>query len=44
MTQQVVVAEVLGSAIALQLLFGLPIHWGVLITSLDVLLVLKWYG
>lgn len=33
-------AEVIGSAIALQLLFGIPLLLGVLITSLDVLLVL----
>jgi manganese transport protein len=33
-------AEVIGSAIALNLLFGLPLVWGVCITSLDVLLVL----
>lgn len=33
-------AEVLGSAIALNLLFGLPILWGVIITALDVLLIL----
>src|SRR3954464_11451701 len=33
-------AEVIGSAIALQLLFGLPLMWGVCITSLDVLVVL----
>lgn len=33
-------AEVIGSAIALQLLFGIPLLAGVLITSLDVLLVL----
>jgi manganese transport protein len=33
-------AEVVGSAIALQLLFGLPLVWGCLITVLDVLLVL----
>ncbi len=33
-------AEVIGSAIALNLLFGIPIAWGILITSLDVLLVL----
>src|SRR5207248_8520758 len=33
-------AEVLGSAIALQLLFGLPLIWGVCVTSLDVLIVL----
>ncbi len=33
-------AEVLGAAIALQLLFGLPLIWGVCLTSLDVLVVL----
>src|SRR5437016_5414535 len=33
-------AEVLGSAIALNLLFGLPILWGVLVTALDVMLLL----
>jgi len=33
-------AEVIGSAIALQLLFHLPLLYGVLITSLDVLLIL----
>jgi manganese transport protein len=33
-------AEVLGSAIAIQLLFGLPLIWGVCLTSLDVLIVL----
>jgi manganese transport protein len=33
-------AEVIGSAIALKLLFGLPMMWGVCLTSLDVLLVL----
>lgn len=33
-------AEVVGSAIALQLLFGIPLLLGVLITSLDVLLIL----
>src|SRR5437773_2639681 len=33
-------AEVLGAAIGLQLLFGLPLIWGVLITALDVLLLL----
>ncbi len=33
-------AEVLGSAIALQLLFGLPLLWGVALTTLDVLLLL----
>ncbi|MGE5745476.1 MAG: Nramp family divalent metal transporter, partial [Gemmatimonadota bacterium] len=33
-------AEVIGSAIALQLLFGIPLPWGIALTSLDVLLVL----
>src|SRR5689334_19827913 len=33
-------AEVIGSAIALNLLFGLPLPWGVAVTTLDVLLVL----
>ncbi|GAB6991256.1 Nramp family divalent metal transporter [Paenibacillus pini] len=33
-------AEVIGSAIALQLLFGMPLIAGVLVTSLDVMLVL----
>ncbi|WP_223069073.1 Nramp family divalent metal transporter [Paenibacillus caui] len=33
-------AEVIGSAIALHLLFGLPLIYGVLITAVDVLLVL----
>jgi manganese transport protein len=33
-------AEVIGAAIALNLLFGLPIAWGVAITALDVMLVL----
>jgi manganese transport protein len=37
-------AEVLGSAVALQLLFGLPLLAGVLITALDVLLVLALQG
>jgi len=39
-------AEVIGTAIALQLLFGLPLVWGVCLTSLDVLLilVLQQYG
>ncbi|HSI73054.1 MAG TPA: Nramp family divalent metal transporter [Fimbriimonas sp.] len=34
------VAEVIGSAIALQLLFGIPLFWGVLITGFDVLALL----
>jgi manganese transport protein len=33
-------AEVLGSAVALNLLFGIPILWAVIITGLDVLLLL----
>jgi manganese transport protein len=33
-------AEVVGSAIALQLLFHIPLVWGCVITSLDVLMVL----
>ncbi len=33
-------AELLGSAIALQLLFGLPLAWGVCIMALDVVLLL----
>ena len=33
-------AEVIGSAIALNLLFGLPLIWGVLVTGFDVLLLI----
>lgn len=33
-------AEVIGTAIGLKLLFGLPLEWGVLVTALDVFLVL----
>jgi manganese transport protein len=33
-------AEVIGSAIALNLLFGIPLIWGVLITAFDVLIIL----
>jgi manganese transport protein len=33
-------AEVIGSAVALNLLFGLPLVWGVLITGFDVMLLL----
>lgn len=33
-------AEVIGTAIALNLLFGLPLVWGVCLTTLDVLVVL----
>jgi manganese transport protein len=34
------VAEVIGSAIALQLLFGIPLFWGVVITGFDVFALL----
>lgn len=33
-------AEVIGSAIALNLLFGLPLLWGVILTSIDVFLII----
>ena len=33
-------AEVIGTAIALQLLFGIPLVWGVCLTALDVILIL----
>src|SRR5262245_8969744 len=33
-------AEVIGAAIALNLLIGLPLIWGVILTALDVLIVL----
>ncbi|HEX7241157.1 MAG TPA: Nramp family divalent metal transporter [Longimicrobiaceae bacterium] len=33
-------AEVIGSAIALNLLFGIPLAWGVVITALDVFIIL----
>jgi len=33
-------AEVIGSAIALNLIFGIPLLWGVCLTALDVLLIL----
>src|SRR5262245_18673491 len=33
-------AEVIGSAIALNLLFGIPLLWGVLLTAADVMVVL----
>jgi manganese transport protein len=33
-------AEVIGSALALNLLFGLPLAWGVAVTALDVLVIL----
>ena len=33
-------AELLGSAVALELLFGIPLIWGMIITCLDVMLIL----
>jgi manganese transport protein len=33
-------AEVIGTAIALNLLFGIPLTWGILITAVDVMLIL----
>lgn len=33
-------AEVIGSALALQVLFKIPLTWGVVITSLDVMIIL----
>ena len=33
-------AEVIGTAIALNLLFGIPLTWGICITALDVMLIL----
>jgi manganese transport protein len=33
-------AEVIGSAIGLNLLFGIPLPWGIALTALDVLLIL----
>ncbi len=38
------VAEVLGAALAIKLLFGLPMTWGILLTALDLLLVLGLQG
>jgi manganese transport protein len=37
-------AEVVGSAVALNLLFGIPLFWAVLITAFDVLLLLGLQG
>lgn len=34
------IAEIIGSAIALELIFNIPLLWGVLITAFDVLLLL----
>lgn len=36
-------AEVVGTAIALQILFKIPLTWGVLLTVLDVLVILMFY-
>ncbi|GAV51819.1 hypothetical protein ZYGR_0AF02900 [Zygosaccharomyces rouxii] len=36
-------AEVVGTAIALQILFGIPLTWGVILTVLDVLAILMFY-
>lgn len=33
-------AEVIGSAIGLNLLFGIPLTWGIVLTALDIMLVL----
>lgn len=33
-------AEIIGSAIALNLLFGIPLVWGVVLTALDVIIIL----
>ncbi|BAR92053.1 Nramp family divalent metal transporter [Blattabacterium cuenoti] len=33
-------AEIIGSVLALKLLFGIPMTWGVLITAIDVLIIL----
>ncbi|MEG4507754.1 Nramp family divalent metal transporter [Microcoleus sp. F6_B4] len=37
-------AELVGSAIGLQLLFGIPLVWGVCITALDIIMVLFLQG
>jgi manganese transport protein len=37
-------AEVLGSAVAINLLFGIPLFWAVIITAFDVLLLLTLQG
>ena len=36
-------AEVVGTAIALQIIFGIPLTWGVVLTVLDVLIILIFY-
>nr|WP_298684358.1 Nramp family divalent metal transporter [uncultured Dongia sp.] len=38
------VAEVLGCALALKLLFGLPLEWGIVLTGLDTVIVLGLQG
>ncbi|ORY51006.1 Nramp-domain-containing protein [Rhizoclosmatium globosum] len=38
------IAEVIGTAIALNLIFNLPLPYGVALTSLDVLFILAFYG
>ena len=38
------VAEVLGAALAIKLLFGLPLVWGIVLTALDLVLVLGLKG
>ncbi len=37
-------AEVIGTAIALNILFGLPVTWGVALTGLDVLIIMTGWG
>lgn len=37
-------AELIGSAIALNLLFGVPLIWGIVLTALDVLFLLAFWG
>ncbi|CCF58859.1 hypothetical protein KAFR_0F02620 [Kazachstania africana CBS 2517] len=37
-------AEVVGTAIALQILFGIPLVWGVVLTVMDVLIILMFYN
>ncbi len=38
------IAEVLGAALAIKLLFGIPLTWGILLTALDLLVVLGLKG
>lgn len=37
-------AEVVGSAVAINLLFGIPFHWAVIITAFDVMILLALQG